>query len=242
MTIKTDHAVTLSLLLTFFTGSANAALAYNATLSMGPQVTHCFNGSGMPGTCSDYEIPDTNYLAVDYWNPHTNTFTSQDYIFSEDERIALEPGSAGGITLGEAQSPGEIDSGFVFNGIDYYHHSQSAVTIISDDNEGNVVLDMSGLGLWSTEGGSIPLNDRKDVLGLLTCGDRCGNGDTFVLEARSILPRSCSWGPCVTDDDYLFHIEGTISSVPVPAAAWLLISGLIGLTGVAGRRRPGVAH
>ena len=219
-----------------FGNTANASLAHNSTLLMGPQSSHCLNDSGTPGACTDFEIPDTNYFAVDYWNPHTNNFTYSDYVFTEEERVAIEPGLSGGIILGTTQDIGEIDSSWAFNNGIGYHYTRSPVTVITDDNNGNVVLNMSGLTIWFNDS-FIPLDDIKDIVGLLTCGNTCNNGDTFVLEARTVLPSSCgAWGPCDTRDDYLFHMEGTISSVPVPATIWLFGSGLIGLIGLARRK------
>jgi len=37
--------------------------------------------------------------------------------------------------------------------------------------------------------------------------------------------------------DYHLHLEGVVSSVPIPAAAWLFGSGLLGLVGMARRKR-----
>jgi len=37
--------------------------------------------------------------------------------------------------------------------------------------------------------------------------------------------------------EYNLHLAGTISTVPVPAAAWLFGSGLIGLLGVARQKK-----
>lgn len=36
---------------------------------------------------------------------------------------------------------------------------------------------------------------------------------------------------------YFLHLEGTVQAVPVPAAAWLFGSGLLGLLGLGRRRR-----
>ena len=217
-----------------FSNNVNAALASNATLLMGSQSSHCFNDLGMPGACTDYEIPDSNYFAVDGMNAHIiNTNKLEDGVFSEEERVGIETGIDGGIILGAIQDVGYIDSSWVFNGGTGNHYTRSPITIISDDNAGNVILDMSGFTVW-WENEYTPLDFVKNVEGTLTCGSACDNGDTFVLEARAILPVTHGFD---NPDDYLFHMEGTISSVPVPAAIWLFGSGLIGLVGFARRKK-----
>jgi len=55
-----------------------------------------------------------------------------------------------------------------------------------------------------------------------------------VLDYSATLPsNAANYG----NVKYKLHLEGTISAVPVPAAVWLFGSGLIGLTGMARRKR-----
>lgn len=45
--------------------------------------------------------------------------------------------------------------------------------------------------------------------------------------------------PCgnVLVTQYHLHLEGVVSHVPIPAAAWLFCSGLLGLIGITRRRK-----
>ena len=217
-----------------FGNTANASLAHNSTLLMGPQSSHCLNDSGTPGACTDFEIPDSNYFAVDGIKANTiTTYRDTDGVFSEDERIAIEAGIDGGIILGAIQNVGNIDSSWVLNGGTGYHYTRSPITIISDDHAGNVTLNMSGFTVW-WEDEYTPLDFVAEVEGTLTCGSVCDNGDSFILEVRAILPVIDGFDH---PEDYLFHMEGTISAVPVPAAVWLFGSGLLGLIGLARRKK-----
>lgn len=234
MKLRKVNIISLVILYTVFSNTANASLAHNSILLMGPQSSHCFNDMGIPGACTDFEIPDSNYFAVDGIKANTiTTYRDSDGVFSEDERIAIEAGIDGGIILGTTQNVGSIDSSWILNGGSGSHYTRSPITILSDDNAGNVTLNMSGLTVW-WENEYTPLDFVKDVEGTLTCSSTCGNGDFFVLEARAILPVTHGF---YNPDDYLFHMEGTISSVPVPAAVWLFGCGLTGLVGFSRRKK-----
>ena len=177
----------------------NAALVHNSTLLIGSQ-------------------------SENYWSYDLNS----DSIFSEDERTNIEAGIDGGIILGTTQGIGYIDSSWNYNGGTGYHYTHTPITIISDDNSGNVELDIYGLRLW-WEGEHYTLDSVANPTGNLICGNTCENGDSFVLEILASLPcADCYWR---NRHDYTLHMEGTISSVPIPASLWLFSSGLIGLFG-----------
>jgi|GEM_PF-6704563 len=146
--------IKLNIIILFFSFTAlsnpvNASLASNSILLMGSQSSHCFNDLGMPGACTSYEIPDSNCFAVDGMNAHIiNTYKFEDGVFSEEERVGFEVGIDGGMILGTLQDVGYIDSSWGFNGGTGNHYTRSPITIISDDNTGNVILDMSGFTVW----------------------------------------------------------------------------------------------
>ena len=63
-------------------------------------------------------------------------------------------------------------------------------------------------------------------------------GDTYTLDYTARFP-SAEFSGSFGDVGYYLHLEGTVqaaSAVPVPAAAWLFSSGLLGLVGIAKRK------
>lgn len=118
------------------------------------------------------------------------------------------------------------------------HYTTSAMT----DNEDGTV-DMSG---WTVTWNGIPgipmggdgANFAGDTgLATFSCG-MCEVGDAFTLDYSAHVPLGDASG--FGGVGYALHLEGTIaavSSVPVPAAVWLFGSGLVGLAGVARRKK-----
>lgn len=168
-----------------------------------------------------------------------------------------------GLVLGTAQSgsitsPG-IDQPWLFFGIEGIHQTTSPITILSDDGEGNVELDFSGLSV-SWNGNDVGLGgsawgSNSDGVAQLTCSTDCSNGDSFSLfytatvtegafigvryrlgfDSGNLLLSSSAVGDGPVEDFGVMS-TGTISAVPIPAAAWLFGSGLIGLIGFARRK------
>jgi hypothetical protein len=105
--------------------------------------------------------------------------------------------------------------------------SSSAITAIDDTS-----LDMSG---WRVAWGEVPsINMGGGAAATISCG-ACNIGDTYVLDYSAVVPAGDPSGFGGTPYD--LHLEGTIAAVPVPAAVWLFGSGLLGLVGVARRRK-----
>ena len=99
---KSIRCTAITLALTVVT-SANAALDANEVLLMGPQTGFCAYFLGTyPDSCAVQPIPSGNYFAMD---------TDGNEVFDDFERVGI---TGYGITLGIAQSAGEIDDTWMF--------------------------------------------------------------------------------------------------------------------------------
>lgn len=144
-----------------------------------------------------------------------------------------------GINLGTIQQSDTIPSGNIdiweFFGGSAAHQTSSPITILSDDNSGNVTLDFSGwnfiqptiLGHGSTPA-EIGFNGSNTIANM-TCSNNCSNGESYTLDLTSSIPLWFYDLGNTSPLPYQLHLEGTISSVPLPASFWLFSSGLLGL-------------
>ena len=121
--------------------------------------------------------------------------------------------------------------------------TSSNAKVIGDDGtgDGSVDLDFSG---WAVTWNGIPtINMGGGAWGAnangvanVSCGN-CGDGDAFTLDYSATVPNGdpSGFGGVI----YELHMTGTIEAgaVPVPAAVWLFGSGLLGLVGVARRKK-----
>lgn len=204
--------------------SAHAALASNAVLDFADGNYVCNAGAGTYPNCSyGTNVPTGSYFGMD---------TSGDGVIQNGEKNALT--SAGtGVTLGTAQAIGEIDMTWSFGGNPGNHYTTVASTVVSAS--GNTAsIDMSG---WTVNwnGGDIDMGQGANAT--VTCAVDCSVGDSFTLNYAATVPSGGFAG-----FGYTLYLEGTIaegavSAVPVPAAVWLFGSGLIGLAGIARRRK-----
>lgn len=99
-------------------------------------------------------------------------------------------------------------------------------------------LDFTGL-LWYWAGvEGIPLTDNANFsdtgIASVVCANDCSPGDDYVLDFMGHIPLGDPSG--LGGISVQMHLEGLIST-PIPAAAWLFGSGLLGLLGVARRKR-----
>ena len=230
-------AISFGILTSVSAVSSEAALSSSALLAF---------DSGVP-------IYDTFGNIIDMQGSYFSVDTNGDGIFTAFESIAISPGTDGGLLLGQAQLASipststldgteiaPFDSPWLFLGQYGAHQSTSPVTISSDDGNGNVLLDFSG---WGATWNGIPninlggdsINFSDTGLATVSCALDCSEGDIFTLDYTAHVPLSDQTG--FAGVYWGIHLEGVVSAVPVPAAAWLFGSGLIGLVGLAGRKK-----
>jgi len=159
---------------------------------------------------------------------------------SGGEKVALSPGSDGGVILGDTQALGGIDTtwNFFSNTGNTY---TTANTTISNVGVKSFDVSMSG---WTVNwaGGDIDMSgdtvnfSEDSGIASVTCAVDCAIGDTYVLDYAAHTPKD-GGGTSFKGVLYNFHMEGTVAAVPVPAAVWLFGSGLLGLVGVARRKK-----
>lgn len=105
---------------------------------------------------------------------------------------------------------------------------------------GDSTIDMS---TWQVVWGEVPSINMGGDAGAgdghratLSCaGGSCEAGESFTLDYSAHVPAGdpSGFGGVL----YELHLQGTVEAVPVPAAVWLFGSGLLGLVGVARRRK-----
>lgn len=199
-----------------FTGAASGGLTQPASGSYFSMAVGDINFDG---------IPDIIYIPVN---------SVEGIILGATDQLAS--GSHNGIPDG-TESP-SVDSPWNFFNNTGMHEFQSGASVIA--SAGNTAtLDFSG---WTVDWNGVEINmgstawgSNPDGVANVTCGVDCGDGDTYTLDYTATVPNdgSTNFGGV----QYGLHLEGTISAVPVPAAVWLFGSGLLGLVGVARRRK-----
>lgn len=201
--------------------SANAALASNAVLNIVSSTcggVDCVYDSY--GSLTNGPINGGSYFAMD---------TNGSKTFTAAERVDVT--ALGGITLGTAQAAGTIDTWSFYGAVGQHMTTQGLSVVSSVGN--TAVIDMNGWTVfWNN--GQIDMGQGTDPT--ITCGVDCGVGDTFSMTYVATVPSGGFAGVM-----YQLRLVGTIgagaSAVPVPAAVWLFGSGLLGLAGVARRRK-----
>jgi hypothetical protein len=111
--------------------------------------------------------------------------------------------------------------------------------ILTDTGVGTADADMSG---WRVAWGEVPSID----MGQGDAGAFTYDGSNWTLDYAAVVPSGDPSG--FGGNAYTVHLEGTYTgeieiappAVPVPAAVWLFGSGLLGLVGVARRKKASV--
>jgi len=149
-------------------------------------------------------------------------------------------------TSGYTTDHGPIDMGWagLFSNTGL-HFTTTGPTVVTDSGF-TKTLDFSG---WRMTWNSIPtvdLGGGNEVIGSITYNNgtglatitcstsACSNSSSFTLDYVAVVPQSDPSG--LAGGEYTLHLSGIVNAVPVPAAAWLFGSGLMGLV-AAGRRR-----
>lgn len=162
------------------------------------------------------------------------------------EKVPIAMGTTGFI-VGLTSLPGEIDALWQFpgggQGQDYITIPFSPLAAGMDMSGWTMSFEgidyAMGTGAWAP---NTPSNCNPPTGCGMTYADGIGNltwsgiyGDTFTLDYTATAPAELTG--LIEVSRYYLHIEGVVNHVPVPAAAWLFGSGLLGLLGVARRKR-----
>ncbi len=236
--------------------TANAALAGDARLDFNSGVST----SSVSGLIS---VSSGSYFGLDS-NGNGVISAGERAAISQHDGLLLgtvqgASGSHGGPPDG-SESPG-IDNPWAFKANTGMQYSSTPTNVLTDDGNGNATVDFSGWGVtWNgisainmgggsqdcgtaNDGICIAANgidiggvfDNGTGVATVTCAVDCAAGDTYVLDYTAIVPQAdaSNFGGIL----FQLHLEGTVAAVPVPAAVWLFGSGLLGLAGVARRRK-----
>ena len=235
---KTTLSTAIAIAMGMVSHTAHASLTSSATLdfTLGTaQVAACTYGTTPPCAKSSYNITDIvgSYFSMDILNPGVVDPAEKTPIGSFNGiHIGTVQGASGshsGNIIG-SESP-NIDNPWEFKGNVGMHQTTSPITANGGSGD-NLTLDMSGWNVTWNGTPSIPLVQQGAATISCTTGSSCSDNSNYTLDAAFHVS-----GAGFTTVPYTLHLEGSISSVPVPAAAWLFGSGLAGLAGVARRRK-----
>jgi len=230
---KTTIATAVGIVMGGAAMSANAALTSSATLdftlgSVG--TTSCILGTPPPCDNTLFNVTD---IVGSYFVMDTNGNGPE-----ANEKTPI--GSLNGIHLGSVQAAANshaggvngtevpnIDNPWTFFGGTGMHQTTSPVSITGGSGG---TVDMSGWNVNWNGIASIPLVQQSASIACSTAS--CSDTSTYTIDGSFHVA-----GAGFTTVAYFLHLEGSVSAIPVPAAVWLFGSGLLGLAGVARRRK-----
>jgi len=231
---KTTIATAVGIVVGSFAMSANAALTSSTTLdftlgTVDPSAS-CTYGTTPPCNKASYGNSD---IVGSYFVMDTNGNGVE-----PSEKTPI--GSFNGIHLGTTQAAGgshsggvngtespNIDAPWTFFGGTGMHQTTSPVTFTGGSGS---TVDMSGWNVNWNGIASIPLVQQSASIACSTTS--CSDSSTYTIDGAFHVA-----GAGFTTVAYYLHLEGHVTAVPVPAAVWLFGSGLLGLAGVARRRK-----
>ena len=238
MNRKTTLSAAIGLVLGGVVLNANASLTSSATLSFTlgtPVLAGCTYGTTPPCNKAAYNLTDIvgSYFSMDLngngvADPHEK-FGIESLNGIHIGTVQTASGSHSGLIDG-SESP-NIDNPWNFFGNTGMHQTTSPITATSVTSNG-AILDMSGWNVIWNGISSIPLIQQGAATMSCTAGSSCSDSSSYILDAAFLVG-----GAGMTDISYTLHLEGQVSNVPVPATAWLFGSGLLGLVGMARRKK-----
>jgi hypothetical protein len=190
---KKKTAAALSLVIASYTGGAHATLNSDAVLDFDP-ATSFFGMEVAPG----FIVP--------------TALTSQDGI--KLGVVQTPAGSHGGAPDG-SETPTVDQPWLFFSNTGMHGTVGDPITIVSDDGNGNVTLDMTG---WRVDWNGVVINMGTGADATVVCTDTnantifCDAGDTYVLDYAAIVPDdgTTNFGGV----SYTLRLEGAISDAP----------------------------
>lgn len=232
--------------------SASAALVNGDVLNFNPGVVQATSSGGS-------KVTGGSYFGMDADKNGTITLKERSALVQNDGLILGTTQSASGSHTGApgCTPPGTgtdpctagsetagIDQPWTFFGSTGLDYTTNATNVLSASGN-TATVDFSGWTVTWNGIAAIPMNSgawgtNANGVADITCNVDCAVGDTYVLDYTATVPAGDASG--FGGVSYQLHLEGSIaagavSAVPVPAAAWLFGSGLLGLVGVARRKK-----
>ncbi len=205
-------------------------------IHIGSSTTALGSHTGAPfGAANGYTGTDFVQTGVDN-NGTPNDPTDDIPLFQSD-------GNGGNFVLTTTETPG-IDEPWNFFNNTGMHYSNAPFAQIADTHTSHHHIDFSGWTVTWNGIATIPLgtsawNGNANGVATISCSSSsCSDTSSFTLDYSALSATGPPSG--YVGVRYALHMTGTIAEaavVPIPATAWLFGSGLLGLVGVARKRK-----